>query len=152
VGHVLARRGAAWAVGAGPLQRLADYGRAHGLRSLTDPGQDEAGRGKAAGREGVLIAHAITSGLQPLYVTPEETREAGYILTGYFGRKIIGRSVRIHLAGVSQRWLRGLLWDHLVGRAAVPGLPAQRAALRRHAAGRPGAERLPGALRSRRRP
>jgi hypothetical protein len=90
-----------------PLQRLADYGRAHGPRSLTDPGQDEAGRRKAAGREGVLIAHAITSGLQPLYVTPEETREAGCILTGHFGRKIIGRSVRIHLAGVSQRWLRG---------------------------------------------
>ena len=48
-----------------PLQRLADYGRAHGLRSLTDLGQDEALR-TAAGREGVLIAHAIASGLQSL--------------------------------------------------------------------------------------
>ena len=98
-----------------PLQRLAHYGRTHGLRSLTDLGQDDPGLRQAVGREGVLIAHAIAGGLQPLYVTPEETREAGYILTEHFGRKITGHSARIDLAGVSQRWLRDLLWDHLAG-------------------------------------
>ena len=106
-----------------PLQRLADYGRAHGLRSLTGVGHDDPGLRKAVGREGVLIAHAIAGGLQPVYVAPEETREAGYILTEHFGRKITGHSIRIDLAGVSQRWLRELLWDHLAGLLRSPACP-----------------------------
>ncbi len=106
-----------------PLQRLADYGRAHGLRSLTGLGHDDPGLRKAVGREGVLIAHAIAGGLQPVYVAPEETREAGYILTAHFGRKITGHSIRIDLAGVSQRWLRDLLWDHLAGVLRSPACP-----------------------------
>jgi hypothetical protein len=105
-----------------PLQRLGDYGRAHGLRSLTDLGQDDAGLRKAGG-EGVLIAQAIAGCLQPLYVTPEEAREAGYILTEHFGRKLTNRAGSIGLAGVSQRWLRDLVWDHLADVLRSPGCP-----------------------------
>jgi integrase len=97
------------------LQRLADYGRAHALTSLAGPGQDDAGLRESAGRDGVLIARAIAGALGRLYSTPEETREDGYILAEHFGRKLTGRSGRVDLSGVSQRWLRDLVWDHLAG-------------------------------------
>lgn len=98
--HGLARGGKARAVGTGPLQRLADYARDRALSSLAGLSQDDAGLREAIGREGAL---------GPLYVSPTETRDAGYILTGHFGRKLSNRSGRIDLAGVSQRWLRDLL-------------------------------------------
>ena len=56
-------------------------------------------------------------------MAPEEAREAGYILTEHFGRKITGRSVRMDLTGVSQRWLRDLVWDHLADVLCSPGCP-----------------------------
>ena len=106
-----------------PLQRLADYGRARGLRSLTDLDPGDPGLRKAAGREGARIACAIAGGLHPLYVTPEETREAGYILTGHFGRKLSNRPGRIDLDRISQRWLRDLVWDHFADVLRSPSCP-----------------------------
>jgi integrase len=115
------RRHSCWELAT--LQRLADYGRAHGLCSLTDLDPDDAGLRKGVSREGVLIAQVICDGLRPLYVTPEETRDAGYILTEHFGRSITRRSGRIDLAGVSQQWLRDLLWDHFAAMLRSPGCP-----------------------------
>jgi hypothetical protein len=107
-----------------PLQGLANFCREHGLRSLTDLDTDEeSALRKAVSREAVLIGRAIADGLHPLYVTPEQTREHGYLLTEHFGRKIPGRSVRIDLTSVSQRWLRDLLWDHFAGVLRSPNCP-----------------------------
>ncbi len=107
-----------------PVQGLADYCREQGLHSLTDlgPDEDDALR-EAVTREAPFIARAIADRLRPLYVTPEETREQGYILTEHFGRKLTGRSVRIELTIVSQRWLRDLLWDHFAGVLRSPRCP-----------------------------
>jgi len=105
-------------------QGLANFAREHGLRSLTDVGSDEERLlQKAVSREAVHIVRAVTGWLQPLYVTPAETRELGYVLTEHFGRKLTGRSVRMDLAGVSQRWLRDLIWDHLVAILRSPSCP-----------------------------
>ncbi|WP_432246665.1 hypothetical protein ACRAR1_29585 [Streptomyces sanyensis] len=52
---------------------------------MTDVGWDDADQRKAVTREGVYIAQAIAGALHPLYVTPEETRDLGYILTEHFG-------------------------------------------------------------------
>ena len=134
-----------------PIQRLADYGRDCGLRSLTDLAPGDPGLRKAAGREGALIASAIAGGLHSLYVTPAGTREAGYILTEHFGRKLSDRGSRIDLDRISQRWLRDLVLGPLRRCPAVTVLPALRQHLRPHPARRPGTERLPGGLRSRRR-
>ena len=106
-----------------PLQRLADYGRGRALGTLAGLSQDDAGLRQAIGQEGVLIARAIDGALGPLYVSPAEARDDGYILTGHFGRKLTSRSGRIDLAGVSQRWLRDLLWDHLAGVLRSPACP-----------------------------
>jgi hypothetical protein len=95
---------------------LANYCRERGLRSLADLDlQESTELRRAVGRKAPLIAQAILERLRPLYLTPEETREHGYILTEHFGRKLIGRSPRIDLTTVSQRWLRDLLWDHFAG-------------------------------------
>ncbi|MFE6692198.1 hypothetical protein ACFVFQ_37830 [Streptomyces sp. NPDC057743] len=106
-----------------PLQRLANYGRAHGLRSLTDLDWDDTDQRRAVTREDVYIAQAIAGALHPLYVTPDETRELGYVLTEHFGRKLTGCAIRIDLTGVSQRWLRDLIWDHLVAILRSPSCP-----------------------------
>ena len=106
-----------------PIQRLADYGRDCGLRSLTDLAPGDPGLRKAAGREGALIASAIAGGLHSLYVTPAGTREAGYILTEHFGRKLSDRGSRIDLDRISQRWLRDLVWDHFADVLRSPSCP-----------------------------
>jgi integrase len=111
-----------------PLQRLADYSRACALGSLAGLSLDDAGLREAIGREGALVARAIAGALGPLYVSPAETRDDGYVLTGHFGRKLAGGSGRIDLAGVSQRWLRDLIWDHLAGVLRSPACPRSRCA------------------------
>jgi hypothetical protein len=72
-----------------PLQRLVDYARDRALSSLAGLSQDDADLREAIGREGAL---------GPLYVSPAETRDSGYILTGHFGWKLSNRSGRIDLA------------------------------------------------------
>lgn len=110
-----------WSLAA--LQRIADYGRISGLGSLTDLSAGDPGLRKVAGRGGSHVALIIADGLRPLYVTPAETREAGYILTWHFGRSFTGRSGRIDLAGISQRWLRDLLWDDFADVLRSPSCP-----------------------------
>jgi integrase len=119
------------------LQRIADHGRACGLSSLEEMNRDEDALRKAAGVKSPGIVGEITAGLEPLYVTPEDTREAGCIVFGHFGRTISGTGSSIDLGGVSQRWLRDLLWDHLARvlrsadcpRSAAPFRAMQRACL-----------------------
>jgi integrase len=79
--------------------------------------------GQPPGREGARIASSVVGGLHPLYVTPEETREAGYILTEHFGRKLSNRPSRIDLSGISQRWLRDLVWDNFADVLRSPSCP-----------------------------
>lgn len=112
-----------------PIQRIADYGRHCGLRSLTDLPPGDPGLRKAAGREGALIASSIAGSLHSVYVTPAETREAGYILTEHFGRRLSDRSSRIDLDRISQRWLRDLVWDHFADVLRSPRPARARAAL-----------------------
>src|SRR5258706_1999786 len=106
------------------VQVLANHCRRVGVRSLTelDTGDDGA-LASAAGREVPPIVREIVRGLQVLYVTPQETREQGSLLTEPFGRRLPGRPGRIDLTGVSQRWLRDLAWDHLAGVLRSPRCP-----------------------------
>jgi integrase len=106
------------------MQVLANHCRRLGIRSLTqlEPG-DDAPLARAVVREAPAIVREIVRGLQVLYVAPEETREQGYILTDHFGRRLPGRSGRIDLTGVSQRWLRDLLWDHFAAVFRSPRCP-----------------------------
>ena len=106
------------------VQALANHCRRLGIHSLTElEAGDDAVLARAAGRETPAIAREIVRGLQVLYVTPQETRQQGYLLAGHFGRRLPGRPGRIDLTGVSQRWLRDLAWDHLAGVFRSPRCP-----------------------------
>jgi integrase len=105
-------------------QHLADFAREHGSGSLADvPPESCKTLRQAAGHAGVLILQAVAGWLQPVYVTPDDAREAGYVLTEHFGRKIAGRSARMDLSGISQRWLRDLARDYTAGVLRSPRCP-----------------------------
>jgi len=106
------------------VQDLADHCRERALHSLTelDLADDRCFRA-AVGREVCRVVRGIVRGLESLYVTSDESREQGYVLIEQFGRCWPGRPGRIDLTGVSQRWLRDLLWDHFAGVLRSPRCP-----------------------------
>jgi integrase len=106
------------------VQDLVNHCRERALHSLTelDLHGDVCFR-EAVGREVRRVVRGITRGLEPLYVTPDESREQGYVLIEQFGRRWPGRPGRIDLTEVSQRWLRDLLWDHFAGVLRSPRCP-----------------------------
>ncbi|WP_055631776.1 tyrosine-type recombinase/integrase [Streptomyces griseoruber] len=69
------------------------------------------------------LAQVMLQSLRVVYVTPSETREAGYLELDHFGTSIRGLYSHYDLTGISQRWLRGLLWDHLAHQLRTPGSP-----------------------------
>jgi integrase len=98
------------------VQELVNHCRDQAVHSLTELDFDDDASSRAAvGREVPGIVRHILRGLSSLYVTADESREQGYVLVEQFGRRWPGRPGRIDLTGVSQRWLRDLLWDHFVG-------------------------------------
>ncbi|MBO0806338.1 MAG: tyrosine-type recombinase/integrase, partial [Nocardiopsaceae bacterium] len=105
------------------LQRLAEYARVRALGSLTELSAEDAGLAAETGRQGPQAVRMITGRLALLYVTPEQAREEGYILAGHFGRELPRRSGRTDLSGISQRWLRDLVWDYMAGLLRSPGCP-----------------------------
>ena len=123
MGHVLAYPAAALEVGTVPDPAPCRLRPRLRPALLTDLAPGDPGLRKAAGREGALIASAIAGGLHSLYVTPAETREAGYILTEHFGRKLNDRGSRIDLDRISQRWLRDLVRDHFADVLRSPSCP-----------------------------
>jgi hypothetical protein len=78
----------------------------------------------------------IANGLRCIYCTPADAKDAGYLETDHFGRRFHHTSSYFRLTGVSQRWLRDLLWEHLAeilrsprapaaaGHSTSPGVPA----------------------------
>ncbi|AEV81195.1 Transposase B [Actinoplanes sp. SE50] len=69
------------------------------------------------------IAQAMLQSLRVVYVTPAQTREAGYLELDHFGTSIRGFSSHYDLTGVTQRWLRDLLWDYVADQLRTPGSP-----------------------------
>jgi integrase len=84
-----------------------------------------------------LIALEMLYHLRIVYSTPADSREAGFIDGRHFGFTFARRRGYYDLTGVSQRWLRDLLWDAMEtkmrsprgGRSASPYDHLRRAAL-----------------------
>ena len=62
-----------------------------------------------------MIVGEILNRLRAIYYTKDDSRQAGFIETDHFGRRLRGSEGYYDLAGVPQRWLRDLLWDHMAG-------------------------------------
>jgi integrase len=98
------------------VQNLVNHCRNQAVHSLTELNlDDDTSFRQTVGREVPSIVRGILRSLDLLYVTADESREQGYVLIEQFGRRWAGRPGRIDLTGVSQRWLRDLLWDHCAG-------------------------------------
>ncbi|MEU4828807.1 tyrosine-type recombinase/integrase [Actinomadura sp. NPDC023710] len=70
-------------------------------------------RGVRAHSTRIVLSEILTE-LQLIYVTPEETREAGYLEFDHFGQRFNARRpIRSDLTVISQLWLRDLLWDFM---------------------------------------
>ena len=107
------------------VQGLVNHCRRRALRSLTELDLDgDASFRRAVGRGVPRVVRDIVRSLDPLYVTVDHTREQGYVLIEHFGHRWpAGRPGRIELTGVSQRWLRDLLWDHFAAVLRSPRCP-----------------------------
>ncbi|UXY25991.1 tyrosine-type recombinase/integrase [Streptomyces sp. HUAS TT20] len=62
------------------------------------------------------IVKVMLDQLRHVYFTREDTKDAGFIDTEFYGVRVRNRSTVIDLSGVTQRWLRDLLWDLLDAR------------------------------------
>jgi integrase len=89
------------------VQNMVNSCRQRDLGSLTELESDECVHLTR------LILREVRNELRLVYFTPEETRDAGFIETEHFGVLLPNRLSHFDLTGVSQRWLRDLLWDHL---------------------------------------
>jgi integrase len=106
------------------VQSLANFCREHHITSLThlDLGDGSPLR-RVTPRELPTIVGEMVEALQPIYLTPADTRELGVIRTDHFGVKFPGRSNRIDLTEITQRWLRNILWDHMADTLRGPRCP-----------------------------
>ena len=112
------------------LQHLAIVCRAGRVTSLFDLAEGRPGQ--AGGLPGHndsrvrMIVFGIVESLWCVYYSPDDSREAGFIETGHFGRRFPDSRSHYDLTAVSQRWLRDMLWDHLAGLLRSPRCPRSR--------------------------
>ncbi|WP_202120928.1 tyrosine-type recombinase/integrase [Streptomyces sp. BA2] len=97
------------------VQNLVNNCRA--MDSLTGFDLDNCSR-RARG-----LTKEMLQSLRVVYLTPSQTREAGYLELDHFGASFRGSNSHYDLSGVSQRWLRDLLWDYLANLLRTPSSP-----------------------------
>ncbi len=100
------------------VQLVVDAARAGGVRSLLS---DEVSVEDVHGCH--MVLREIRRELQLVYFTPAGTKEAGYIESEHFGVRFENRFSNFDLTGVSQRWLRDLLWDYMAALFRSPSGP-----------------------------
>lgn len=111
------------------LQRLANHCRERRAASLFDlsaEGFDGLTLGPKVNSVVRMISLEIIGGLRCIYYSPDDTRDAGFIETDHFGRRFPNAQSHYDLTGITQRWLRDLLWDHLADMLRSPGCPRSR--------------------------
>jgi hypothetical protein len=113
--HTQRQRHTRWDTGW--VQALANTCRARGTGSLTELDLS------SCTTFAVLVAREILHDLRLAYFTPETSRDAGFIETDHFGVRFHERGSHFDLTGISQRWLRDLLWDYLAGLLSSPDCP-----------------------------
>ncbi len=113
--HAQAAEHAGWSLGW--VQAIADACRGLGCLADLDTSQFDH-----------TVRNAVTemlAALRLVYLTPAETREAGYLEFGHFGAES-GRRGRFDLTAIPQRWLRDLLWDYTAAQLRSPQAPRSR--------------------------
>lgn len=78
------------------------------------------------GEQERTIVTEIRRELEIVYVTPSESKAAGYIDFEHFGRRVGRLNSKFDLSQVPQRWLRDVLWDYLADRLRSVDSPRGR--------------------------
>ncbi|GAO06668.1 hypothetical protein TPA0598_01_10390 [Streptomyces lydicamycinicus] len=94
----------------GLVQHLADHCRLKEVNSLVD--LDLSGFTRPLQQLVTTMLHY----LRLVYFSRQDTKDAGFIEIEHFGVLLPESSSYFDLAGVSQRWLRDLLWDDIAAR------------------------------------
>jgi integrase len=102
---------------AGWVQALANTCQARGTVSLTELDLSSCTSMAA------MVAREMLHDLRLAYFTPPASKDAGFIETDHFGVRFPDRGSHFDLTGISQRWLRDLLWDYLAGLLSDPASP-----------------------------
>ncbi|WP_225882386.1 site-specific integrase [Streptomyces aureocirculatus] len=92
------------------IQYLVDDCRSQDANSLVDL---DVGRCRQHSGQ---IAGLMLRYLRPVYFSRQDTKDAGFIETEHFGVQFRHRRGHFDLTGVSQRWLRDLLWEYIAAR------------------------------------
>lgn len=92
------------------IQYLADDCRKLKVNSLADLELDTM---RNLSRQ---VSNTMLRMLRLVYFTREDTRDAGYIETDHFGVRFGRHGGQIDLTGISQRWLRDMVWDQMANR------------------------------------
>jgi len=126
--HAQAKRRSAWHMAW--IQGFADLCRVSEMASLAefaDHGHPDQIRPLANDDHRYrMIVLEIAGELRCIYYAPADTKNAGYIETEHFGRRFTHARSYIDLTGISQRWLRDLLWEHLAEILRSPRCPRSR--------------------------
>ncbi len=107
------------------IQRLINHCRDRGHGSIFDLESELSDR-KLVDPRVAMVAREMIDRLRPVYFSPSDTREAGFIETDHFGHRFPAAASYFDLSGVRQRWLRDLLWDHLAEVLRSPNPPRSR--------------------------
>jgi integrase len=105
------------------IQNMVNFCRQRGLGSLTELELDDCIHHTR------LMVREMRNALRLVYYTPAEARAAGFIEAEHFGVQFPHRLGHLDLTGVSQRWLRELLWDHLADALRSPKRPRSQGPL-----------------------
>jgi integrase len=111
------------------LQRLAILCRASNLTSLFDLAGDSPQTRRLPRHDDGRVQRIVRATIESLwcvYYSPADTRDAGFIETDHFGRRLNQSRSHFDLTGVSQRWLRDMLWDHLAAMLQSSRCPRSR--------------------------
>ncbi|MFJ2810566.1 tyrosine-type recombinase/integrase [Kitasatospora sp. NPDC087271] len=96
------------------VQTLVEECRRSGVGSLVDLDMPSSAKGNVP--DHYSIGRVMLRYLRLVYFTREDSRDAGFIETEHFGVRFPHRMSHWDLTGVSQRWLRDLLWDSMAHR------------------------------------
>ncbi|WP_329314644.1 site-specific integrase [Streptomyces sp. NBC_01278] len=88
------------------LQHLATACRHQGVDSLADLELGSDSRNRLRQITGQMLRQ-----LRLVYFSRQDTKDAGFLETDHYGIRLRNYGSYIDLSGVSQRWLRDMLWD-----------------------------------------
>lgn len=111
--HALLRDAPRWRGSA--IQHLVELCRVNEVISLFDLAPETGGAPYLPGHSNSyvrMILREVTDGLRPIYYGPQDAREAGFLETTHYGWRLEYTRTCFDLTGVTQRWLRNMLWDH----------------------------------------